>query len=144
MKCKDVMSKNIKWATSDQTIEDAVKIMQEQNCGAVPVVDKNMRIQGVVTDRDITLFTVLQHKKPEITKLSEFMTKDVITCLDNEDLQDLIKRMREYQIRRIPIVDNENKLVGMVSLGDIAVKVPQEEHEVYEALEKISEPVHTY
>lgn len=144
MKCKDVMSKNIKWATSDCTVEDAVKIMQEENCGVVPVVDENQRVQGIVTDRDIALFTVLQHKKPETTKLSEFMTKDVITCLDNEDLNDLITRMREYQIRRIPIVDQENKLVGMVSLGDVAVKVPQEEHEIYEALERISEPVHSY
>ena len=144
MKCKDVMSKNIKWATSDCTIQDAVEIMQEQNCGVVPVVDENQRIQGIVTDRDIVLFTVLQHKNPETTKLGEFMTKDVITCLDEEDLNDLITRMREYQIRRIPIVDQENKLIGMVSLGDIAVKVPQEEHEIYEALERISEPVHSY
>ncbi len=143
MKCKEVMSKNIKWAHPDNTIEDAVRIMEEQNCGAVPVTDKNLHILGIVTDRDIALFTVLQHKNPEKTKLGEFMTRDVITCLESEELEDLITRMREYQIRRIPIVDSKNRLIGMISLGDIAVKVPQEEHEIYEALERISEPVHT-
>jgi len=144
MKCKDVMSKNVKWLHPDNTIEDAVNIMQEQNCGAVPVVNGDMRIEGIVTDRDITLFTVLQHKDPESTRLGEFMTKDIITCLADEDLENLVKRMREYQVRRIPIVDSNNKLIGMVSLGDLAVKVPQEEHEVFEALERISEPVHSY
>ncbi len=144
MKCKDVMSKNIKWLHPEHTIEDAVEIMKEQNCGVVPVVNEDMELEGIVTDRDIALFTVLQHRQPETTKLGEFMTKDIISCLDEEDLEDLIKRMREYQVRRIPIVDEENKLIGMVSLGDIAVKVPQEEHEVFEALERISEPVHTY
>lgn len=143
MKCKDLMSKKIKWCTQDCTIQDAVHIMQEENCGVVPIVDENQKLKGIVTDRDITLFTVLQHKDPDSTKLEEFMTKDVISCLDDEDINDLITRMKEYQIRRIPIVDSENKLVGMVSLGDIAVKLPQEEHEVYEAFEKISEPVHS-
>jgi len=144
MKCKDVMSKNIKWCTPDCTIKDAVEIMKEENCGVVPVVDQDMHVKGIVTDRDITLFTVLQHKDPETTKLGEFMSKDVITCLDEEDFDDLVTRMKEYQVRRIPIVNKENKLVGMVSLGDVAVKAPQEEHEVYEALERISEPVHSY
>ncbi|OGI01956.1 MAG: hypothetical protein A2Y25_03020 [Candidatus Melainabacteria bacterium GWF2_37_15] len=118
--------------------------MKEENCGVVPVVDQDMHVKGIVTDRDITLFTVLQHKDPETTKLGEFMSKDVITCLDEEDFDDLVTRMKEYQVRRIPIVNKENKLVGMVSLGDVAVKAPQEEHEVYEALERISEPVHSY
>ena len=144
MKCKDVMSKNIKWASPESTIKEAVNIMEQENCGAVPVVDQNMRIKGIVTDRDITLFTILQHKDPDTTQLKEFMSKDVITCLEEEDFHDLLTRMKEYQIRRIPIVNKENQLVGMVSLGDVAVKVPQEEHEAFEALERISEPVHTY
>ena len=110
----------------------------------MPVVDEDMHIKGIVTDRDITLFSVLQGKDPNTTRLKEFMSKDVITCLDEEDFHDLLTRMKEYQVRRIPIVNSENQLVGMVSLGDVAVKVPQEEHETYEALEKISEPVHSY
>lgn len=142
MKCKDIMSKNVKWCTSECTVEDAVQIMQEQNCGAVPIVDDEMHLKGIVTDRDIALFVVLNHKNPEEARLSEFMHRDVITCLDEQDLDELISRMKEYQIRRVPIVDTENKLEGMVSLGDIAVKAPYEEHKTFEALERISEPVH--
>ncbi len=142
MKCKDVMSQKIKWCTPDCTAKEAVKIMKEENCGVIPVVDEKNKIKGIVTDRDITFFLVLKDKDPEKTKLKEFMSKDVITCKENDDLDKLVHRMKKYKVRRIPIVDKEDKLQGMISLGDIAVKVPKKEHKTYEALEKISEPVH--
>lgn len=144
MKCKDIMSKTIKWASPECTIKEAVEIMQKQNCGAVPVVDEGHHVRGIVTDRDIALFSILNDKDPHTTKLKEFMHKDVITCMEEEELDHLITRMKEYQVRRIPIVDRENHLVGMISLGDIAVKLPEEEHKTYEALEKISEPVQSF
>ncbi len=142
MKCKELMSHGTKWAYPESTVKEAVKIMQEQNCGVVPVVDKEKHLKGILTDRDITLFVVLQDKNPETTKLHEFMNKDVITCHEDEDIDFLVGKMKKYKVRRVPIVDKNNKLTGMVSIGDIAVKVPGEEHKTFEALEKISEPVH--
>ena len=143
MKCQQLMSHVTKWAYPESTVKQAVQLMKEQNCGAIPIVDKEMRLKGIVTDRDITLFVILQGKDPETTKLQEFMNKDVITCSETDELDEAISRMKQYKIRRIPIVDSQNKLKGMISLGDIAVKAPQEEHKAFEALEKISEPVHT-
>jgi len=142
MKCKEIMSHKTRWCYPESTVKEAAQVMQEQNCGAIPVVDKDMHVQGIVTDRDITLFVILQGKKPEITMLKEFMNKDVITCYENESLDELISKMKKYQVRRIPIIDSENKLEGMISLGDIAVKASTEEHKTFETLEKISEPVH--
>lgn len=142
MKCSELMSHGTKWAYPDNSAKKAAQIMKEQNCGAIPVVDKNMHLQGILTDRDIALFVVLQGKNAEKTTLQEFMNKDVISCYEDEDLDTLINKMKQYQIRRIPITDRKNKLKGMISLGDIAVKAPKEEQKTFEAIEKISEPVH--
>ena len=142
MKCKEIMSHKTRWCTPECTVKEAVQLMQEHNCGAIPVVDEDMFVQGMVTDRDITLFVILQGKSPETTKLGEFMSRDVITCYEDETLDELVSKMKKYKIRRIPIINSENKLEGMISLGDVAVKAPTEGYETYETLEKISEPVH--
>lgn len=140
MKCSDIMTKYVKMCRDDCTIKDATEIMSELNCGAVPVIDSNNRITGIVTDRDIALYTVLNNKNPERSLLSEFMTRPVVTCHALEDIDFAIKKMKEYKIRRIPIVDDDDKVLGMISLGDIAV-ISGEECKVGDALETISSPV---
>jgi len=140
MKSRDIMTKYIKMCHSGCTIKDAVQIMQDLNCGAVPVVNDDLEPIGMVTDRDIALYTILNNKKPDQTMLDEFMSKPVITCLENEDADIAIQKMKENKIRRIPIVNDKNKLVGIISLGDVAV-VSQEEREACEALHDISTPV---
>ena len=141
MKCKELMAKETRWCNPDCNVKHAVQLMKEQNCGAIPIVDEEMRLKGIVTDRDITLFVILQGKDPGETKLKDFMSKDVITCYDDDNLDTVISKMKQYQIRRIPIINRENKLQGMISLGDIAVKAPEEEQKTFEAFEKISESV---
>ena len=140
MLTKDIMTKYLKMCRSNATVKDAAQIMKDLNCGIVPVVDENNRLVGVVTDRDITLYTILNNKNPEKTTLDEFMTKDVITASPDDDVDDVIQKMKNYKIRRIPVIDRDNKLVGLISLGDIAV-ITGEEHEVFEALENISFPI---
>ena len=140
MKCRDIMTKYVRMCKPECSVKDAAQIMKEVNAGVVPVVNENDEILGILTDRDITLYTVAESKDPETTKVQEFMTKSVITAHPDDDLDDAIKKMEEYKIRRIPIVDNNNKVVGIISLGDVAV-LSNEEHEIFEALETISEPV---
>ncbi len=143
MKCKKIMSHNIKSCTPECSVRDAVLIMKEQNCGVVPVVNESNQVQGIVTDRDVALYTVLNEKDPDTTKLKEFMNKKVVTCFEDDDIESAITKMQKSQIRRIPIVNQENELLGLISLGDLAVKAGEkEEHEAFETLEKISEPVH--
>lgn len=140
MKCKDIMTKYIKMCRPECTVKDSTQIMKDQNCGAVPIVDDNNKVVGIVTDRDIAIKCILEEKDASRTKISEVMTKKVITCREDEDIDEAIRKMKDNKIRRIPIVDKNNVLLGMVSLGDIAV-ITSEEHEVYEALESISSPV---
>jgi CBS domain-containing protein len=134
------MTKYIKMCHPGCTIRDVAQIMQDLNCGAVPVVNDDLEPVGIVTDRDIALYTILNNKKPDQSKLEEFMTKSVITCFENDDINVAIQKMKENKIRRIPIVNEKNKLVGIISLGDIAV-VTQEQPEACEALHDISTPV---
>lgn len=138
MKCSDIMTKDIQACHPDSTVKDAVQMMKKLNCGVIPVVDENNVLQGIVTDRDAVFYTVLNDKEPDGTLLSEFMTKKLITCHSDEDLDNAIHKMSKYQIRRIPIVDDDFRLLGLISLGDIAVR-SKEEHETFEALEHISE-----
>ena len=140
MKCRDIMTKYLKMCRADGNATDAVKIMEELNCGAVPIVGENNELMGIVTDRDIAMYTTLHSKSHEKTLLKEFMSSDVITCHPDDDIDDAINKMKDYKIRRLPVVDDDNKVIGMISLGDIAV-ASGEEHEVFEALENISFPI---
>lgn len=140
MKCKDIMTKYIKMCNTECSIKDATQIMQDLNCGAVPIVNENQEPIGMVTDRDIALHTILDNKNPKTNKISEFMSKPVITCLENEDIDNAIQKMKDNKIRRIPVVDEKNKITGIISLGDIAV-ISNEEEETFEALHDISTPV---
>ncbi|OGI31716.1 MAG: hypothetical protein A2287_04410, partial [Candidatus Melainabacteria bacterium RIFOXYA12_FULL_32_12] len=127
MKSRDVMTKFIKMCRPECTAKDAVQVMKELNCGAVPVVNENNEILGIVTDRDIALYTVLNNKDPEKTLVKEFMSKPVVTCHPDDDIDVVIEKMRKNKVRRIPVVDENNKVVGIISLGDIAV-ISGEEH----------------
>lgn len=141
MKCKDIMTKSVKMCDKECTAKDAAQIMKKVNTGAVPVVDENDHITGIITDRDITLHTVAEGKDPSKIKIHDIMTKHVVTVREDELLDDAIVKMKENKVRRLPVVDNNNKLAGMISLGDIAVLSDITEHEVVETLEQISEPI---
>jgi CBS domain-containing protein len=140
MKCKDIMTKYLKMCRPDATVKDAAEIMEELNCGVVPIVDENNKIQGIVTDRDIALYATLHGREHEKTRLKEFMRKNVITCHPEDDIDTAINKMKENKIRRIPVVDDENKVIGLISIGDLAITT-HKEHEIFETLENISSPV---
>ena len=138
MKCSEIMTRDIKVCYPESTIKDAVALMKELNCGVMPVADRNNTLKGIVTDRDIALYTVLNDKDPDKTVLSEFMTTDLVTCHEEEDIDNAVHKMSKYRVRRIPVVDKDYRIVGLITLGDIAVRT-YEEHETFEAFEKISE-----
>lgn len=137
MKCSELMTRDIKACYPESTVKDAVRLMKKLNCGVMPVADRNNILKGIVTDRDTVLYTVLNDKDPDKTPLSEFMTTDLITCHEEEDIDNAVHKMSKYRIRRIPVVDKDNKLVGLITLGDVAVRT-REESETFRAFEKIS------
>lgn len=140
MKCKDIMTKHIKSCKTNDNARDAAKLMKELDCGVIPIVNDKEELLGIVTDRDIAIHIVSEGKDANKVKLKECMTTPVITCKSDDNIDDAINTMKNKKIRRIPVVDKNNKLQGIISLGDIAV-LAHEEHETFEALEKISEPV---
>lgn len=117
---KDVMTSNPSVAREENTIYDVVRIMSREDCGVVPVVDLDDKCVGMITDRDICMRLVLDHLDPEDTLANELMSEDVITCHPNDDMEDVIAKMEREQIRRIPVVDDADKVVGIISEGDIA------------------------
>jgi len=117
---KDVMTSNPSVCREENTIYDVVRIMSREDCGVVPVVDSDDKCVGIITDRDICLRLVLDHLDPEDTLVSELMSEDVITCHPDEDMEQVIAKMEREQIRRIPVVNDSDNIVGIISEGDIA------------------------
>lgn len=141
MKCKDIMTKSIKMCDSSCSARDVAQIMKKINTGAVPVVDDEDRVTGIVTDRDIALHTVADGKDPSKVKVHDIMSKHIVTSHEDDLLDDAIVKMKENKVRRLPIVDDEGRLTGMLSLGDIALLSDLECKVIEETLGQISEPV---
>lgn len=120
MKIKECMSKDVCFVKSDCNIYDAARIMNENHIGCIPICNDEKNIVGVVTDRDIVLRGVACDKNLKITPVSEIMTTNVYTCICDEEVQNAENLMKKNQIRRIPIIDKTNKMVGILTTGDLA------------------------
>jgi len=119
MQVSEVMTRSVRTITADESISQAAKMMAEIDAGAIPV-GENDRLVGMITDRDIAIRAVAQDKGPE-TKVREVMTPEVKYCFEDEDVNQVVKNMSEIQVRRLPVVSRDKRLVGTVSLGDIAI-----------------------
>jgi len=134
-KISEVMTSEVQIVRPDDTLQDAAAMMAEQDVGALPVCDGS-RLQGMITDRDIAVRAVANGRDAD-TPVREVMSEDVIWCSEDDGTQDVLERMGQRQIRRIPVVDANRNLVGIVSLGDLAI---EDEENVDEALRSISMP----
>jgi CBS domain-containing protein len=112
------MSRDVRVANPGQSIRDVAKMMDEIDAGAMPV-GENDRLVGMITDRDIAVRAVARGKGPD-TPVREVMSKDVKYCYEDEDLEHVAQNMGELQVRRLPVLNRDKRLVGIVSLGDIA------------------------
>jgi CBS domain-containing protein len=119
-KAEDIMTRDPEVCPQDASVLDAVTVMYENDCGIVPVVDESGTCQGVVTDRDICLDVILNRKNPESTPLRDVMTTDVLGCTPDTPLDTVVTEMRDRQVRRMVVLDNQQKCIGVISEGDIA------------------------
>ena len=120
MKIRDVMTRTAQLANPDDTLCDAAKMMKECDCGVLPVAEGD-RLVGMITDRDIAIRGIADGKGPD-AKVGEAMTQEVMYCFDDEDIQHVCQNMAEIQVRRLPVVNRDKQLVGIVSLSDLAKK----------------------
>ena len=136
MKIRDLMSSDIHIARPEDSLQHVASRMADGDFGFMPVVEGE-RLIGTITDRDITVRAVARGASPE-QPVSEFLSRDAITVLDTDELKTALDLMRRARIRRLPVIDKHSRLVGVVSLGDLSVKV--KERYAGEALESISQP----
>jgi CBS domain-containing protein len=136
MKVSEVMTRDIQTVRPDQSAREAAGFMLQADAGAIPVTDGD-RLMGMITDRDIAVRGVAHGHGPD-TPVRELMTNDVITARMDDDTDDVAVRMSEAQVRRLPVIDEQDKLCGIVSLADLTQKADDSAAE--QALEGISEP----
>jgi CBS domain-containing protein len=134
---REIMTRDVRAVQPGSPIREVAEIMRDENTGIVPIVDESRRLLGVITDRDIVLRTIPDGKEPSRLEAGALMTDDVECVTPGETVQDVIRMMGDHQVRRVPVVDQQDRLVGIISLGDIATRADYDE-ELQEALEEIS------
>ena len=136
MRVSEAMTREVRIANPGQTIRDVAKIMGEIDAGSLPV-GENDRLVGMITDRDIAIRAVAQGKGP-YTPVREVMSAEVKYCYEDEDLEHVAENMGDIQVRRLPVVNRDKRLVGIVSLGDVAQN--EDAETTGETTAKVSEP----
>jgi CBS domain-containing protein len=125
MRVAEIMTRDPEVLPSDFILQDAALKMQQLDVGMLPIRDGD-RLVGMLTDRDITLRATAEGRDPTTTRVREVMTPEVVYCFEDQDVSEAAKLMQEKQIRRLPILNREKRLVGIVSLGDLAVHSAEE------------------
>lgn len=138
MKVTDVMSENVECISPVASLQEAAGRMRSLGVGSLPVCE-NDRIIGMITDRDITLRSVAEGQDPKLDVVRDAMTPEIVYCFEDQDVSEAAQLMRDKQIRRLPVMNRNKRLVGIVSLGDIATESGAKQL-AGDALEGISEP----
>jgi CBS domain-containing protein len=135
---KDVMTRNVEVIGPEATLADAASRMDALDIGPLPVCE-NDRLVGMITDRDITVRATAMGEDPKTTRVRDAMTRDVLCCHEDDDVREATRLMERNQVRRLPVLNREDRLVGIVSLADLAVWTGDEQLSG-EVLERVSEP----
>ena len=125
MNCREVMTANPVCCLPTDTVSMAARVMRREDVGPVPVVndEQSKQLIGIVTDRDLAVRVVAEARDPNHTCVSDVMTTTIFACRPDDDLTSAINAMEEHQIRRIPVVDEDGRIVGIISEGDVAMRV---------------------
>ncbi|HVF62238.1 MAG TPA: CBS domain-containing protein [Thermoanaerobaculia bacterium] len=140
MKVREIMTENPACCTPEQTVREAARLMAQNDCGSIPVVEESTRrLLGVVTDRDLAIRVLAEGRGPD-TPVREAMTPDPVTCSPDDDVDKVERLMAERQVRRIPVVEN-GRVVGVVAQADLALHPNAvSDREVGHLVEEISQP----
>jgi CBS-domain-containing membrane protein len=125
MKVRDIMTPDAKTCWITESLADAAKAMWENDCGILPVIKDGRKVVGLVTDRDICMATAMQERNPSGISVEEIMTGKVYAAAPDDDIHQALETMREHKVRRLPVVDPEGELKGILSMNDIVLKAKE-------------------
>jgi CBS domain-containing protein len=132
----DVMTSNPKTVDASSSVVEAAKLMRDEDTGIIPIVDGD-RLAGTITDRDLALRVVAEGRDPQTTTVAEVASRDLVTVDPQQDLDEALRLMARHQVRRLPVVEEDGKLVGILSQADVAREATPEE--TGRVVEEISE-----
>ncbi|HXG94213.1 MAG TPA: CBS domain-containing protein [Blastocatellia bacterium] len=147
LRAGDVMTRDVVCVRPDEPLDYAAQMMQECDCGALPVIDRAGRLLGMITDRDITIRAVARGLDVRRARVGDCMTDEAFACNVNDAIEDCMRAMSRHQVRRIPIVDDRDRVVGIVSQSDLARHAGEhpgygERRAMANVLCAVSEPTH--
>lgn len=137
MKVKDCMCKDVAYLMPDATIQDCAKLMSSKHVGCIPVCDSDKKVVGIVTDRDVILRSIVCSKDAKTTPVSDIMTTKVFYCYENDEINNAQGIMSNEQIRRLPVINENNEIVGILTLGNLCANQYVDTFNVAETLEDI-------
>ena len=142
MRIKHAMTKEPRCSVPSDTAQQAASIMRDEHAGIVPVIDdaQSRKIVGVVTDRDLCMNVVAEGRDPQSVTVEQCMTTKVVTCSPNDSVERATELMRENQIRRIPVVNEQRELQGIVAMADLVGRAEIKTTQIHETLKKVSAP----
>ena len=141
MKNSDIMTKDLVYSLPSDMVSDVAKLMKDEDIGPVLIVDDShdgKRLVGIVTDRDLALKVVGEGRDPNSTRVEDVMTGSLVTCRADDDVENAMRAMAQNQLRRIPVVDDNGQLVGIISQADVATRLnePQSTAEVVKEISR--------
>jgi CBS domain-containing protein len=139
LRCRDIMTRNVTTVHRDTPITEVARLMRNEDIGAVPVIGGGGKLEGIVTDRDLVVGGLTSEKADAELRAEDCMSTDLFTANQNERLVDVIREMGDHQVRRVPVVDGRERLVGIIAMADIATQT-NKDMELSETLEEISQP----
>ncbi|HLL06834.1 MAG TPA: CBS domain-containing protein [Myxococcaceae bacterium] len=134
---REIMTRNIKTVRRESTLREVAQLMKDEDCGVVPIVDERGCLVGIVTDRDLVIRAFTGGKSPDQLRAGDVMTDDVECVHPEESIHSVIEMMGRRQIRRVPVVERDDRVIGIISMGDIANRADYDE-ELQEALDRVS------
>jgi CBS domain-containing protein len=140
-RCRDLMTTNPVSCSSTDTVRSAAQLMKREDVGFLPVVreEEDKKLIGVVTDRDLVLNLIVEARQADMTTIADVMTAKPVACRADDDLEQALSAMAQHQIRRVPIVDESQQIVGIIAQADIALRI-DDPTATTEVLRKISKP----
>lgn len=139
--CRDVMTPDPVCCAVSDTVDKAAQVMRNEDVGPVPVIEngQSKKLVGIVTDRDLAIKVVAEGRDPRSTRIQDVMTRDPLTCRADDDIQKAMDAMASAQVRRIPVVDSSNNIIGIIAQADVATRTDNP-RKTGEIVEEISQP----